>query len=156
METPLFRGVRCSDHKLVYGNYVKSDKSWSGKQYHRDWIVGNAQTNGGWFALMGKWAVVDGTVQQYSGKRDKNDVPIFGGDILLILEIDQRLVVQYNDDKACFVVARSSGWGMITEIPLHALTNDIVVIGNIYEDKEYIKALEKKNAEHRRMWRKVK
>lgn len=68
METPLFRGVRCSDHKLVYGNYVKSDKSWSGKQYHRDWIVGNAQTNGGWFALMGKWAVVDGTVQQYSGK----------------------------------------------------------------------------------------
>jgi len=83
-------------------------------------------------------------------------VPIFGGDILLILESDQRLVVHYNDDKACFVAARKSGWNVFTEIPLHALTNDIVVIGNIYEDKEYIKALEKKNAEYRRMWRKVK
>lgn len=83
-------------------------------------------------------------------------MPIFGGDILLILESDQRLVVRYNDDKACFVAARKSGWNVFTEIPLHTITSDIVVIGNVYEDEGYIKALEKKNAEHRRMWRKVK
>lgn len=150
METPLFRGVRCSDHKLVYGNYVKSDKSWSGKQYHRDWIVGNAQTNGGWFAIMGKWAVVDGTVGQFTGRKDKNGIPVYERDIIMSLPDKKQYFVHYNEDKACFYVRNYDD-----EFAFHHI-DKFVVVGNAWEDENVIKKLEKKNAEERRIWRKLK
>lgn len=150
METPLFRGVRCSDHKLVFGNYVKSDHSWHGHHHHRDWIVSNAQTNGGWFVLMGKWAVVDGTVGQFTGRKDKNGKPVYDGDIILSVKDNKRYVVVYNEEKAAFAAKN-----IAIEFAFHLL-DDFAVIGHIWEDESRLKERIKSNKELRRIWREVK
>lgn len=132
----LFRGITCKTHKVVYGNYIKSDRSLNGFRFHRDWIVQNAMTNGGWFALMGKWPVVNGSVEQYTGRKDKNGIKVFGGDIIMSLaKGNTKYVIEYNEEHACWE-AKSIAIGMAFH-----LIDKFVVIGNIYEDGEYVKKL---------------
>lgn len=78
----LFRGKRCSDGKWVYGFYVESKYSWQGHKPHKSWIVPNAISNGGFFNVLGRYAVKDDTVGQYAGLNDKHGVKIFEGDIV--------------------------------------------------------------------------
>lgn len=77
-----FRGKRCDNGDWVYGYYVESNRSWKGGHPHKDWILDSPFTNGGWFALQGKSAVVENTVGQFVGTCDKNGNRIYEGDIV--------------------------------------------------------------------------
>lgn len=153
----LFRGITCKTHKVVYGNYVKSDCSWSKGHHHRDWIIPNIMTNGGWIALKGRWPVVNGTVEQFTGKLDKNGTRLFGGNIIFSVENEVKFTVTYNYEKCMFVAVRNVGWGInnMVQIPIDAV-GEFVVVGNIYEKEEFVKKLEKKAIEEQRVWRELK
>jgi len=140
----LFRGQRCSDGEWVYGFYVESKYSWRGHKPHRSWIIPNAISNGGFFNILGRYAVKDDTVGQFTGMCDKNGVKIFAGDVLDVIVFDC-----FDNDKQYRVRVEWVG----TEFMGVDVTNDdyawnlfwlcnqdeeIEVIGNIYDNPELL------------------
>ena len=94
----IYRGKRCSDGEWVYGFYVESKYSWQGYKPHKSWIVSDAISNGGFFNILGRYAVKDDTVGQFTGQYDKNDKKIYEGDI-----------VRWDKDQKLYVVEFRSG-----------------------------------------------
>lgn len=92
----LFRGQRCSDGEWVYGFYVESKYSWRGHKPHRSWIVPNAISNGGFFNILGRYAVKDDTVGQFTGMTDKNGVKIFEGDVVDVCDYTSVYASKYR------------------------------------------------------------
>ena len=148
----LFRGKRCSDGKWVYGFYVESKQSWQGHKPHRSWIVPNAISNGGFFNVLGRYAVKDDTVGQFTGLVDKNGVKIFEGDIVRKRDLTFGLkfdgVVVYNSEIGCFRI-HSENNGVTMRMGFEAsdvyndgkctvpVKYDYEVIGSIY-DNQYL------------------
>lgn len=149
----LFRGKRCSDGKWVYGFYVESKYSWQGHKPHRSWIVPNAISNGGFFNILGRYAVKDDTVGQFTGMTDKNGVKIFEGDVVckhdLTFNLQHEGVVVYNSAIGCFRIHTESK-GMTMRMGFEAsdvfndgkctipIKYDYEVIGNIYDNLELL------------------
>ena len=92
----LFRGKRCSDGKWVYGFYVESKQSWQGHKPHRSWIVPNAISNGGFFNILGRYAVKDDTVGQFTGMTDKHGLKVFEGDIVEVYDFTSAYASKYR------------------------------------------------------------
>ena len=91
-----FRGKRCSDGKWVYGFYVESKYSWQGHKPHKSWIVPNAISNGGFFNVLGRYAVKDDTVGQFVGMTDKRGVKVFEGDIVDVYDFTSVYASKYR------------------------------------------------------------
>lgn len=87
-----FRGKRCSDGSWVYGSYLESNLSWQGHKPHKSWIVSNAYSNGGWLALIGRTAVKEDTIGQFTGMRDDSGTEIWEGDIVRMIDRPYNLV----------------------------------------------------------------
>lgn len=126
----LFRGKRCSDGEWVYGFYVESKYSWQGHKPHRSWIVPNAISNGGFFNVLGRYAVKDDTVGQFTGLCDKNGVKIFEGDIVGFGE--GRYVCEFVEGGFQF---KDLDDGRLT---LNAIAIKSKVIGNIHDNSELL------------------
>ena len=143
----LFRGKRCKDQEWVYGYLVESHRSWRGHKPHKSWIVDSPITNGGWFALMGKSAVIDDTVGAYTGLKDENGTMVFTGDVINDKN-GINYIVRYNKEKACFAAYN----GQI-EVALFKVWDDhCVVIGNIYDESDKAEDLQiEKKGEN--LWR---
>lgn len=130
-----FRGQKCSDGKWVYGFYVESKTSWRGHKPHKSWIVPNAISNGGFFNVLGRYAVKDDTVGQFTGLRDKNGVKIFEGDILKAGNESAPLEVRFVRGVFAFL------WNgdLDDEFPCNAPTHEWAeVVGNIYDNPELL------------------
>ena len=132
-----FRGKRCSDGKWVYGFYIESKYSWKGHKPHKSWIVSNAISNGGFFNILGRYAVKDNTVGQFTGLYDKNGKEIYEGDIVKCNEFVYS--VMFNDKRfASFGLRRKA------DVFMHYFgeameSQQCEVIGNIHDNPELLK-----------------
>lgn len=73
--------------------------------------------------------------QQCTGLRDKNGKLIFEGDI--VKNWDNRIFkIVWKDDACCFMAENKNF--TVSIYSLISLTNDLEVIGNIYENKELV------------------
>ncbi len=125
-----FRGKRCDNGQWVYGHYVESHYSWKGYHPHKSWIVDDAKTNGGFFALQGKRAVLDNSVGQFTGLHDKNGKEIFEGDVI---KCGLRLYVSEFIEGGFEFRDLSDG-----KLVLKAIVNNSCIIGNIHDNQELI------------------
>ena len=148
-----FRGQKCSDGKWVYGYYIESKTSWRGHKPHKSWIVSGTISNGGFFNILGRYAVKDDTVGQFTGLLDKNDKKIFEGDIVckrnLTFNLQYEGVVVYNSAIGCFRIhSESKGTTMRMGFEASDVYNDgqctvpvkyeYEVIGNIFDNQELL------------------
>jgi uncharacterized phage protein (TIGR01671 family) len=126
-----FRGQKCSDGKWVYGYYIESKTSWRGHKPHKSWIVSGAISNGGFFNILGRYAVKDDTVGQFTGLLDMNGKKIFEGDVI---KCGMRLYVCEFIEGGFEFRDLSDG-----KLVLKAIVNNSCIIGNIHDNPELIK-----------------
>ena len=136
----IFRGKRCSDGEWVYGFYVESKYSWQGHKPHRSWIVPNAISNGGFFNVLGRYAVKDDTVGQFTGLVDKKGMKIFEGDIVL-LGRDQKMYVVVFRNGMFYASVEECNPHIYGGFPLWCLCAEeqyCTIIGNIHDNPELL------------------
>lgn len=155
MRTIKFRGKRCDNGEWVYGHYLESTKTWHGCHPHKAWILTDAMTNGGFFALLGRHAVINESVGQFTGLYDKNGEEVYEGDILLwtrknvhiegrpLQDFADRCVIFYDDDKRAFrfryKLDCGSCSGLLNFSDDRADESYIEIIGNIHDNPELLK-----------------
>lgn len=146
-----FRGKRCSDDEWVYGQYAEANRGWTIKGHfrepHKSWIICSALSNGGFFNLMGRYAVKDDTVCQFTGLYDKNGKEIYEGDILrtpeTVFNKEMDVIVEFEDG---YFMARliAGHWRVgikrfIEGYSGHKGLNVLEVVGNKYDNPELLK-----------------
>lgn len=144
MREILFRGKRVDNGEWETGYYVRANYHWHKHGIHKDWIVTGACSNGGWFALHGRYPVIAETVGQYTGLEDKNGKRIFEGDICRFSKWSRGKPcwigeVQYAHQQ--FII--SGGANEECELPFvlqlsRFIPECIEVIGNIHDNPELI------------------
>lgn len=132
-----FRGKRCSDGKWVYGFYVESKTSWRGHKPHKSWIVPDAISNGGFFNVLGRYAVKDDTVGQFTGMCDKNCKKVFEGDVVHVVWQDP-MFCQWHE-RTVLVEFKYGRFTVYQSKPFeHSDKRYFEVIGNIYDNPELL------------------
>jgi uncharacterized phage protein (TIGR01671 family) len=135
MRTIKFRGKRCDNGEWVYGYYVESHHSWHGYHPHKAWILDDAITNGGFFALKGKRAVVNESVGQFTGLHDKNGKEIYEGDIIVHASGSSIMyIVEWHNTE---LVGKQIGSSSYAGISYWIDVTE--VIGNIHDNPELMK-----------------
>ncbi|MGN0557883.1 MAG: YopX family protein [Acutalibacteraceae bacterium] len=143
MREILFRGqTRRYGEKIMN---VRGDKMPS------NWVYGGIfpQNRGGDFAIIyqqepevHKFSVYADTVGQYTGLTDKNGKKIFEDDIVKDVESGYLYVIKWFPTYACFALANKSGHMEIDAGELEIFINDLLVVGNIYDNPELLEASE--------------
>lgn len=86
--------------------------------------------------------VVPETVGQYTGMKDKNGVRVFEGDIIITdnkWKNQGYSVVKYSDENTAFVLECQHSGEMLGEpFGMNYFSNNIEVIGNIYDNPELL------------------
>ena len=122
MRQIIFRGKRIDNGEWVYGWYaplVCNDKT----------VIPNIKDYNG-----SDWKVIPETVGQFTGRYDKSNNKIFGGDIVKCLSLEYGYVnkeVYYSEDKAKLAL-HSCG----TDYEFGEYIN-VEVVGDIYDDKGF-------------------
>ena len=82
--------------------------------------------------------VIPETVGQYSGLKDKNNVDIYGGEIIFNDDRNEHTIVTYSEERAMFICTYVESNDVF---PLwQTLSNLYYSVGNIYENKNLLTA----------------
>lgn len=123
MRNILFRGKRVDNGEWVYGSF---DKCYGKNEEVIHYYIAGLRQNE-------EWEIIPETVGQYTGLTDKNGKNIFEGDIVSVFEgIIQKVVNEnsryafHNSNEICCYVLSI------------CKSKDIEVIGNIYDNPEFL------------------
>jgi YopX protein len=119
-----FRAWNSIDKEMIYGVWLSSDGSVIDFEY------GN---------VVGTYPKDKVIPLQYTGLKDRNGTEIYEGDVVLNGGF-YKFVVSWNEKKAGF--EPFCDWTFIGEYSSIETTNEIEVIGNIYENPELLEVSE--------------
>lgn len=141
MREILFRG-KASSGKWVYGNYAEATHSMmKGRNPHKAWIISGFASNGGWIAPLGRHAVDEDAVGQYTDFTDDNGAKVFEGDIL---KAKSEYCDFYVYVRVYFINGRycvgDNGCDYISTLDTFILRNsEITIAGNMHDNPELLK-----------------
>lgn len=163
MREVLFRGKRISIGEYergdiwVYGAYLSATGHWHKYGKHKEWIVTNSIQNGGYFNVIGRFAVKSETIGQYTGLDDKHGNKVFEGDIVRY-QVDNDDCpfpdkdtkprvgrVFFSDHRASFSLAMGlNGSDSLNNDLFRYIRggNRVEVIGNIHDNPELLEEKE--------------
>ena len=126
-----FRGQRQSDNKWIYGDLLQPIEICD------IYEISDCESIDG-----SRYDVVEDTIGQYTGLKDKNGKEIYEGDILQDKDCIYKVIFEYGSfDGKIIEVLRNVGTqkGMTYQLSFIISDNDnIKVIGNIYENPELL------------------
>ena len=112
-----------------------------GKDYKNKWRYGDLVQEkwGQGKAIMIKkdktaWSVLEETIGEYTGLKDKNGKEIFEGDIVYIIPEDETGVIEWDNERVRYIVIYDN---IITDFD-NWYGKDLEVIGNIYDNPELL------------------
>jgi len=125
-----FRGKRCDNGEWVVGRLLADDVI---VPLNQPFEIINGKINGHLIA----YEVRPTTVGQFTGLRDKHDVPIYEGDIVMKRTYHGKKPMKVVFSSGCF----HCGWGGGSSTATHPYTledKQIEVIGNAYDHPELL------------------
>lgn len=125
MREILFRGKQIDNGEWIIGYYFQKKNMYSEDGLPVKHCISDIPPFG--------MKVDPETVGQYTGMADKNGKKIFEGDVLELDGEDGFFEVEYDDDRAMFVIC-----GDYTTFYFDNLWNEVEVIGNIYDHPELV------------------
>lgn len=141
MREILFRG-KTSSGKWVYGNYAEATHSMmKGRKPHKAWIVSGFTSNGGWLTPLGRHAVDEDTVGQYTDFTDDNGAKVFEGDILKSKpeHSDYYVYVCVYFANGHYNVGDEHGNYLGSLDIFYLRSDEIAVVGNVHDNPELLK-----------------
>jgi len=141
----LFRGQSVGSSAWLYG-YL--NELWTAKGTDALYTIDNMDERNSDGDSLSVCPVFTCTIGQYTGRKDKDGVKIFGGDIISVNGKHLK-TVEYDDDRMSFCLINISDmkyadWMDIKQVPGIGWWNDfkreILIVGNISDNPEMLKS----------------
>jgi uncharacterized phage protein (TIGR01671 family) len=129
-----FRGKRVDNGEWVHGNYFIDERDIEDGFIWRE-IPQIQQRYGDHYQY---FDIINDTIGQYTGLKDKNGKEIYEGDICNCREYECFGKIEWNEDNAGFYFYVVVEGGGFDEECLYEYADELEVIGNIYDNPELL------------------